>query len=236
MNQDHFAPNENPVPNPFGGPSATPSQVPPSLAGTPPPNYAGPDPQSFNPQDLFTSTNPAGPPPTETPYLGNDGNGAGGLPPQVQKSSGMSMAGKIKGGVIVAVLGIAGVGAYASRNDVSVDKVEVGQCLVEPGEGLLTSVTKINCDEPHEMEVYAVVDLEQSSSETWPGTSAVEERAINMCLDLVEPFIGEDFMASPYDITYITPVEEGWAEGDHEGICAVVNFDGTKLTGPIKGG
>ena len=54
--------------------------------------------------------------------------------------------------------------------------------------------------------------------------------------DRVEAFIGEDFMASPYDITYITPVEEGWADGDHEGICAVVNFDGTQLTGPINGG
>ncbi len=234
MNQDPFAPDENSAPNPFGSSPSTPSEVPPSLAGTPPPNFAGTQPQAFNPQDFGASTDPAGTATNDPAYLGNDGGG-GGLPPQVQKSSGGNLAGKIKGGVIVAVLAIVGIGAYASRNDVSVDKVEVGQCLVKPAEGLLTSVTEINCDEPHEMEVYAVVDLEQSSNEAWPGTSAVEERAINMCIDRVEAFIGEDFMASPYDITYITPVEEGWADGDHEGICAVVNFDGTQLTGPING-
>lgn len=233
MNQDPFAPNENSAPNPFGGST---SQVPPSLAGTPPPNYAGADPQSFNPEDLFASTNPASTPPNgqgASPYLDNQGNG-GGLPPQVQKSSGGNMAGKIKGGIVVAVLGIAGVGAYASRNDVSVDKIEAGQCLAEPAEGLLTSVTKIDCEAPHEMEVYAVVDLEEAANESWPGTDAVEQRAINLCLGSVEAFIGQDFMASPYDITYITPVKEGWDDGDHEGVCAVVNFDGTQLTGPIS--
>ncbi|NNF55839.1 MAG: hypothetical protein HKN03_15535 [Acidimicrobiales bacterium] len=233
MHQDPFAPDENSVPNPIGSSTSAPSQVPPSLAGTPPPNFAGTDPQAFNPQD-FGSANPAGADTNGPAYLGNEG-GAGGLPPQVQKRSGGSMASKIKGAVIVAVLGIAGVGAYTSRNDVSVDKIEVGQCLVEPAEGLLTSVTKIDCNEPHEMEVYAVVNLEQTADEAWPGASAVEERAISMCLDRVEAFIGEDFMASPYDITYITPVQEGWAEGDNEGICAVVNFDGTPLTGPITG-
>lgn len=232
MNQDPLAPNENSAPNPFGSSSSTPSQVPPSLAGTPPPNFAGTDPQAFDPQDFGATSSPAGTVTNEPPYLGNEG---GGLPPQAQKGSGGGMAGKIKGGLIVAVLGIVGIAAFASRNDVSVDKIEVGQCLAEPAEGLLTSVTKINCDEPHEMEVYAVVDLEQGTNETWPGTSVVEERAINMCIDRVEAFIGEDFMASPYDITYITPVEEGWADGDHEGICAVVNFDGTQLTGPING-
>ncbi len=47
-------------------------------------------------------------------------------------------------------------------------------------------------------------------------------------------FIGEDFLASVYDVIFITPVQEGWEDGDREGICAVINFDGSQLMSPVN--
>ncbi len=97
----------------------------------------------------------------------------------------------------------------------------VGDCFqVSELVGVVDEIPTVPCDEPHEAEVYANLDLD------FDGPYAeVPRRAELTCLSLFADFVGVDITETELDVYYLHPVQEGWEQGDRETICSVIAPD-----------
>lgn len=107
-------------------------------------------------------------------------------------------------------------------------QLEVGSCLMDLSTPLgqdLTDIPVIDCQEPHESEVYAEITLE---GEGYPGVDAITEESIGSCMAEFYEFVGLDHSASTLDFAYYYPTPSSWAVGDRSVFCVV--FDPGVLT------
>ena len=109
----------------------------------------------------------------------------------------------------------------------------VGACFDDSAEEQVSSVPEVDCSEPHDNEVFAVFDY--TDSDTFPGSSAMNEAAQNLCIAQFENYVGLSYEESSFGVFPITPTQESWDGGDREIICALYNPDLSKLTGSMKG-
>lgn len=132
---------------------------------------------------------------------------------------------------IAALLAVVAATACSSA---SVLTLEVGDCFDDPDSFTqVDSVDTVDCADPHDNEVYAVITHQASS---WPGSEAMQEAAFEECLDAFEPFVGIAYEVSRWDIAALWPTEESWNEADdREIICAVYDISGAKVTGSARG-
>ena len=85
-------------------------------------------------------------------------------------------------------------GAILSGCSADVLTLDVGTCFDDPDAFDLvdsSDVPVVDCDVPHDNEVYANEDL---SGDEYPGAEAVANRADQVCLDSFDSYIG-----APYD-------------------------------------
>lgn len=123
------------------------------------------------------------------------------------------------------VAGLAGCGQQA------VDKLSVGDCFNYSELGSeVSSVPSIDCAEPHEAEVFAVFDISLPAFDDQAVTDAADQG----CYDAFAGYIGIDYVDSQYYYYALTPLADGWANGDRGVICFVVPESGT-VTGSLKG-
>ena len=117
----------------------------------------------------------------------------------------------------------------------TVFSLEVGDCFDDPASFTqVDNVEVVDCADPHDNEVYAVVEYTESND--WPGNEAIEFAAFTECLDAFEPFIGVAYEVSKWDIAAFWPSEESWNDAnDREIICAVYDLSGAKVTGTARG-
>lgn len=112
--------------------------------------------------------------------------------------------------------------------------LNVGDCLMDqstPIGGDLVDVPLINCDLPHESEVYAEVVLEGTG---FPGVDEIANEGIASCMAEFATFVGIDHSSSSLDFTYYYPTPSSWAVGDRSIFCVV--FDPGVLTrGTLEG-
>lgn len=110
----------------------------------------------------------------------------------------------------------------------------VGDCLMDISTPLgqhLTDIPVINCDEPHDSEVFAELILEGSG---FPGVDEVMAQGAAGCMAEFGAFIGLDYPSSTLDFTYYYPTASSWAIGDRSVFCVV--FDpGILTTGTLAG-
>ncbi len=106
----------------------------------------------------------------------------------------------------------------------SVDSLSIGDCFDDPGGNQIASVNLIDCSEPHEYEIYALVQL-TGNADDFPGDDALFEELADVCFSRFASYVGQDYATSLYDFSGLTPLEESWANGDREGICLVHRFD-----------
>lgn len=107
--------------------------------------------------------------------------------------------------------------------------LEVGQCFNDPDSfDEVANVDIVDCEEPHDNEVYHLFDLADGS---YPGLDAVESDAVDGCLAAFEPFVGRDYQTSELDIRYLYPTPDTWDDGDREIVCALFDLSGAQMTG-----
>lgn len=111
-----------------------------------------------------------------------------------------------------------------------------GDCLrvgeADP-QGGLTDLTIVGCDEPHELEVFHVFDLEEEEIAGEARTAAVAETCLG------EPFtayVGEAAEGSPLELLPLPPSSDEVAAGDREVVCAVRPPGGGTTTGSVRAG
>jgi hypothetical protein len=123
----------------------------------------------------------------------------------------------------------------------SVFSLPVGTCFddeVAPDEATagdeISSVPKVDCSEPHDNEVFALIDY--TETDVYPGSAAMNEIGTELCIEQFDEYVGIGYLDSELDVFAITPSEAGWNEdSDREVICALYNLDLSKLTGSMEG-
>lgn len=108
----------------------------------------------------------------------------------------------------------------ASACTTSVFTLAVGTCFDDEGAGgEVTDVPVVDCDEPHDNEVFHVFDLPDGD---WPGDEAVLDAADEVCLgEAFTTFVGTPYLDSEVDAFSITPTQGSWEQADdREVICA----------------
>ena len=129
-------------------------------------------------------------------------------------------------------------GAIVDAGDVDAWDLQVGDCfddtssVAATGAGEVASLPGVPCAEPHDNEVYAVIDLGITS---YSGDEAVAELAFDKCLAKFETWVGRDYESSDLDILTLTPTSESFSSSNRDVVCAVFNVDFSKLTGSARG-
>jgi hypothetical protein len=119
---------------------------------------------------------------------------------------------------------------------VAVDRIEVGTCFNDAGdEGAFdyTDLPVVDCEEPHDNEVYHLFDA--SGGEEYPGNEAIAEVTRDGCLEAFEPYVGKAYAESAFLILPIPPSEASWEGGDREVVCAVYDSSREELRGSVRG-
>ncbi len=115
----------------------------------------------------------------------------------------------------------------------SVLKLDIGTCFDDPETfDQVEDVPVVDCDDPHDNEVIANVDL---TGDDYPGQDQVENRATQICYEEFSDYVGISYEASMYDIGWLFPTAETWAAGDREVICFAYDLTLAKITGSING-
>lgn len=130
-------------------------------------------------------------------------------------------------------------GAIVSGGDVDAFTMRVGDCFDDTSSiatqdgGEVTSLPGVPCAEPHDNEVYAVIDLNVAS---FPQGDEMSELAFESCRERFEPFVGLEYESSTLDILTLYPTEDSWKlQNDREVVCALYDMNASKLTGSAKG-
>ncbi len=110
-------------------------------------------------------------------------------------------------------------GAIVESGGVGVFSIKYGDCIVSPDADEVESVEGVPCTEPHDAQAYDTFTL--TGFTAFPG-AAMDEPAYAECIDRFESFVGIPYEESSLYVSFFSPTELGWAEGDHEIQCVVV--------------
>ena len=114
----------------------------------------------------------------------------------------------------------------------NVFELKVGECFDDPENmDQVSDVELIDCEQPHDNEVYALFDMPEGD---FPGVSVVEAAALEGCYDAFEPYVGIDYASSVLDFNWLSPTPSSWEAGDQEIICIAYDLDLKKLTDTVK--
>jgi len=154
------------------------------------------------------------PQPTETPYTADEGATTG--RPQPTETP------------------------YTEGRSIHATDLQVGDCYNNTdtgstgsdGERQVDNVEVVDCDVPHQHEVYNNYQITLS---TFPDKSTMHKETQTACRDPFKTYVGVTYEKSMYDVTVLTPTEASWAEGDHTITCALESKDDSLITGSLKG-
>lgn len=106
-------------------------------------------------------------------------------------------------------------------------ELAVGDCVDQAKleDGNVASEPLVACDQPHDLEVYATLSLEDGA---YPAVESLISFGTKQCAEEFTTFIGLDFGISALDFQYYYPTESSWANGDRGLDCVV--FDPTQKT------
>ena len=123
--------------------------------------------------------------------------------------------------------------AMTACSSTSVLTLDVGDCLnADDLRGnSVSDVAKVPCDEPHDAEIFAKLDLPEGD---YPGIDEVRATAENFCLPEFEEFAGRPYLESDLDVYPLLPTQDSWvSEDDREILCIVVAPE--DVTGTLEG-
>jgi hypothetical protein len=93
------------------------------------------------------------------------------------------------------------------------------------------SVEVVDCEEPHDNEMYLVETLPEGP---FPGDSGMEQMAVETCFDAFEGFVGTPYADSRLDFGFLISTEDMWDAGTRRISCFVWDIEFLKLTGSMR--
>lgn len=116
--------------------------------------------------------------------------------------------------------------------------IKVGDCLNDDASGgEISTVPVVDCDEPHDTEIYASILMD---GDEYPGESETVDFADEACYNEFEDFVGTSYEESLYSYATLYPTAESWENfGDREVLCRIALADENgnieKVEGSLKG-
>lgn len=128
-------------------------------------------------------------------------------------------------------------GSISEEGDLSAFSMEVGDCFDDPDSltmgtnSTVFELPAVPCNQPHDNEVFALIDLE-GDDDDYPGQDAVLTEGQERCEAAFEDYVGVSFDESALSMDpYLFPTEQTWSAGDREIVCALYAADLSKLSG-----
>jgi hypothetical protein len=191
----------------------TPRPEPPPITAEPPQDqYAGPatTPSSYD-EDTFDR------PAWEQPEMTPERLEYSSEPPIVGTTVGALLKRGI--GLGVGILIALGVFMFLNRGP-HIDSLVTGDCFQEPSNTEnVTNVDEVACVEPHDYEVFAVIEHPAAQSVPYPGDLTLLEWSDERCFAEFEPYVGASYDQSIYYYDIAIPTEESWDNGDRGSTC-----------------
>jgi hypothetical protein len=117
----------------------------------------------------------------------------------------------------------------------SVFDLEVGDCFDVEDETSVDEVTVLDCEQPHDYEIYALEQHPAGPNDEFPGDDAISSFADEACLgSTFEDYVGQTYEDSELYAFTLQPTAETWEVGDREVVCSAFLQDG-KLEGSVEG-
>jgi hypothetical protein len=135
--------------------------------------------------------------------------------------------------VVVGACGV--VDAVDDMVDESVFDMQPGLCFDDEATETdeVATVPDRDCDEPHDNEVFAVVDL---GGGEYPGQDELFAQADEICSGAAfDDYVGIAYLDSELEVSSYVPTAEGWDDGDYEVVCYLFNLDLSKLDATMEG-
>ncbi|MGD9754503.1 MAG: septum formation family protein [Acidimicrobiia bacterium] len=92
----------------------------------------------------------------------------------------------------------------------------------------------VDCSQPHDAEVFALIALAGADGDRFPGEAAAQAQARAECLARFEPFVGLEYATSTLRIAVLRPTENTWVDGDRTVVCSVYHEDLRPLVGTAR--
>lgn len=121
----------------------------------------------------------------------------------------------------------------APDGETDVFALAIGDCLNDLSAlDEVTSVPLVDCNEPHDSEVFATTD---SAATEFPGDSALFDELTVFCQgQAYTDFVGIPYADSIYGTSGYVPTEGSWGSGDRELLCTI-GTPNEQTTGSLKG-
>jgi hypothetical protein len=149
-----------------------------------------------------------------------------GLLSALGSGSGGSLASGPPGGGTLAP-GATMIGAY---------DLKVGDCVMEPHSEFNTIEWR-PCSMPHEAEVFFTGDIAEPADGAFPGDNAFDAFTEDQCLPAFEEYTGSIYSTqSALDVSWFSPTEESWANGDRGIVCLIEPAAGGTTDRSWRGG
>lgn len=129
----------------------------------------------------------------------------------------------------------------------SVFDLAPGSCVLAPSHEdvavELSEVTTVPCEQPHELEVFALVEFPEQgggggaaqAGSTFPGDALLKDFADGACAEEFATYVGIDYRDSELFFTYLVPSARSWqAEKDRTVLC-LITTTGEQLTQSVAG-
>lgn len=109
--------------------------------------------------------------------------------------------------------------------------VSVGDCFDRPQSPDVTKVPTVDCDEPHDFEAYAILELEGDS---YPGEEQLAAEAAALCREPFAGYVGVPASDSGLVIVPVTPTLENWERDERTVTCTVTVRAEEPLQGSVE--
>ncbi len=133
-------------------------------------------------------------------------------------------------------------GPPATAGPVAATQLAPGDCVTglvigDNERRQIESASVVRCDQPHELEVFAVFDLTpadfNAEDGAYPGQQRVVDKADDGCGDQLDE-LGE--VAESIGLIAVWPTPESWTVGDRAVACAAFSLTGTPFVDEILDG
>ena len=130
--------------------------------------------------------------------------------------------------VVIAVV----VTRVVGPSGVKYDELRPGDCLEKPGDRFVRA-ERVDCAEPHDLEVFALVTDPAPRDARYPGPEILEREATVACLPQFQTYVGIPFEQSELRFTGYVPTEKNW-EADNRLLVCTLSARTGRLTGTVK--
>lgn len=157
------------------------------------------------------------------------------------RRNGARLAGAARAVSLLALVGWVvggGVFGYLKWSDQGVDysKLKVGDCFNSASSNEIRGIKVKPCSEPHDSEIFFLVEHPGGPEEPYPGKEALVQYAADACLGQpLTDYLGVPLAQSTLKDFEIVPQQSAWEDGRRVLVCGLDTGGQGAVTGSVKG-